>query len=60
VVLGLGSALVLVGMLGLGLYYDLPEPRPDLGAGMLLTILGGGAIAAAGLFAAPGVATPAR
>ena len=59
-VVGLGTAVVLVGALGLGLYYDLPEPRPDLGAGLLLTIVGGGAIAAAGLFASPGVATPAR
>jgi hypothetical protein len=59
-VIGIGTAVALVGALGLGLYYDLPEPRPDLGAGMLLTVFGGAAIAAAGLFASPGVAAPAR
>jgi hypothetical protein len=31
------------------LYLDFPEPRPDLGIGLILTIVAGVAIAIAGL-----------
>lgn len=34
-----------VGLLGLILYFDLPEPRPDIGVGLILVLAGGVAMA---------------
>jgi hypothetical protein len=34
-----------VGLLGFILYFDLPEPRPDIGIGLVLVVLGGIAMA---------------
>ena len=37
----LAAVSVVIGMLGFRLYLDFPEPRPDLGIGLILVLLGG-------------------
>jgi hypothetical protein len=39
--LGLAAVPLVLGVLGILLYLDLPEPRPDLGVGLILTVIGG-------------------
>lgn len=51
----LGAVAFGLGALGVLLYLDLPEPRPDLGIGLLLTMVGGVALAVAGYLAPNGV-----
>jgi hypothetical protein len=45
----LGGTVFVLGVAGVLLYLDFPEPRPDLGIGLILTIVAGVAIAIAGL-----------
>jgi hypothetical protein len=54
----LGVIALGLGVLGVALYLDTPEPRPELGIGLLLTIAGGLTLAVAGAVA-PGRATRA-
>jgi hypothetical protein len=46
---GLGGAVFVIGMAGVVAWLDFAEPRPDLGIGMILTIVAGLAIAVAGI-----------
>lgn len=39
--LGLAGVPTTIGVLGVILYVDLPEPRPDLGLGLFVTLMGG-------------------
>jgi hypothetical protein len=48
----LGLVALALGVLGIVLYLDTPEPRPELGIGILLTIAGGITLAVAGALSA--------
>ena len=49
----LGAVPVVVALLALRLYLDFPSPRPDLGVGLILTLVGGLVIAAAAFLPDP-------
>jgi SH3-like domain-containing protein len=39
--LGVGALVTLIGVLGFRALYDIPEPRPDIGFGLILTVVSG-------------------
>jgi SH3-like domain-containing protein len=45
----LGGAMFVIGVAGVFFYLEFPEPRPDLGIGLVLTIVAGLAVAVAGV-----------
>jgi len=48
----LAGVATTIGILGFVLYFDLPEPRPDIGIGLVLVLVGGIAMAAGPLLSA--------
>ncbi|MBL8775257.1 MAG: hypothetical protein JNK12_04980 [Acidimicrobiales bacterium] len=53
----LGAVPIVLVLLFLRLYASFPSPRPDLGAGLFLTLVGGGCIAVAAALPRPGSRT---